>query len=136
MKKFLPILWAVACQPAPMVSEPGWTLDDGLQSDRYPGFSWLIEGELAGMPQPGRYGDLLDDLDFLADEGVALVVTVNQYPPDPSALEKVGLDGAYWPVEDMEAPQMEQLGANRTVGGGPFPSHARTVWMKFNRSAS
>jgi len=109
MMKFLPLLWAVACQPVPVTSEPGWTLEGGPQSDRFPGFSWLIQGELAGMPQPGRYGDLLDDLDFLADEGVTLVVTVNEYPPAESALEKVGLDGAYWPVEDMHAPQMNQL---------------------------
>ncbi len=49
-------------------------------------FSFVIEGELAGMAFPGRFADLYEDLTFLRRQGVAAIVSLTEYPVDQRAV--------------------------------------------------
>jgi atypical dual specificity phosphatase len=66
------------------------------------GFSFVDE-TLAGMPQP-----YVDDLPFLADQGLALLVSAREVPMDPALLEPWGIDGLHLPIEDFTPPTLEQ----------------------------
>lgn len=73
------------------------------------GFSWLIPGRLAGMPRPGRNGSIGADVEFLAERGITLVVTLTEepLPGDPFSLRSIEL--LHLPVPDFSAPTIEQL---------------------------
>jgi atypical dual specificity phosphatase len=73
------------------------------------GFSWVIAGELAGMPRPGGQRPLEQDLDFIAGEGIDLLVSLTERPPDPSLLDDRGIALLHLPVDDFSAPRLEQL---------------------------
>ena len=53
-----------------------------------PGFSWVVEGELAAMPLPGRRGPLAEDLSFLHQQGVRILISLTELPPDRAAVEE------------------------------------------------
>lgn len=74
------------------------------------GFSFVDE-VLAGMPQPGRTAPLADDLAFLVDQEIALLVSLTEEPTDPLALEAVGMDLLHLPIEDFTPPTLEQQAA-------------------------
>jgi atypical dual specificity phosphatase len=91
------------------------------------GFSWVIEDQVAGMPRPGGRRPLEQDLAFLRDQGVDVLVSLTENPVDPEALGKHGMEGLHIPVADFHAPTQEQLdlyvssvmgftGAGRQVG--------------------
>ena len=50
------------------------------------GFSWIVRGELAAMPIPGRYRSLDQDAAFLEQEGIRLLVSLTEEPPDRHTL--------------------------------------------------
>ena len=77
------------------------------------GFSWVIEGELAGMPKPGTsisvaegrgQTELERDLQFLDAEGVRAVVSLTLEPLEESAVRSAGLDFLHLPIPDLEPP--------------------------------
>lgn len=74
-------------------------------------FSFVIPGRLAGMARPGRYNPLPQDLDFLRAQGIRALVSVTEYPLDIKAVEAAGFDYLHLPVEDYEAPTLEQVEA-------------------------
>jgi atypical dual specificity phosphatase len=74
-----------------------------------PGFSWIVEGELAGMPQPGQTRSLDEDLSFLQQQGIDLLVSLTEDPLDPAALSERDLDSLHIPIPDFTAPSMEQM---------------------------
>lgn len=75
----------------------------------YPGFYWMVEGELAGMPRPGPT-DVSADLAFLADEmQLDLLVSANLEPPEPLAVEAAGMDHLHLPIEDFQPPTQLQI---------------------------
>jgi atypical dual specificity phosphatase len=65
-------------------------------------FSWLVEGEVAGMARPDP-----SDADRLRDLGINALVSLTRRPPffDPP----VGLTILHLPVSDMTPPTQEQL---------------------------
>jgi atypical dual specificity phosphatase len=71
------------------------------------GFSFVDE-IAAGMPQPGRTVPLEDDLAFLVDEGIALLVSLTTVPTDPLAVEAAGMDFLHLPIVDMQPPTLDQ----------------------------
>jgi atypical dual specificity phosphatase len=73
------------------------------------GFSWLVEGELAAMPLPGRHRDLAVDAEFLRMEGVRTLVSLTETPPDAGVLAAYGIAEVHIPVRDFTAPTLEQM---------------------------
>jgi atypical dual specificity phosphatase len=66
------------------------------------GFSWVIEGELAGMARPGLMTDLEADLSCLVQVGVGSVVSLTEAPLDMCG----PLDVLHVPIEDMSPPSI------------------------------
>jgi atypical dual specificity phosphatase len=75
-----------------------------------PGFSWVIEGELAGMPRPGGVRALEEDLRFLSEQGIDVLVSLTETPTDPQAVADKGIELLHLPVVDFTAPTQQQLG--------------------------
>ena len=73
------------------------------------GFSWLVDGELAAMPQPGRHRDLAVDVDFLRMEGVRTIVSLTETPPAADVLAAAEISQVHIPVRDFTAPTLEQM---------------------------
>jgi len=87
---------------APVTSdEPSTTSMDG--------FSWLVEGELAAMPLPGRNRDLAVGAEFLRMEGVRTLVSLTETPPDAEVLAASDIAQVHIPVHDFTAPTLEQM---------------------------
>lgn len=80
-----------------------------LEDAKMPGFSWVIDGKIAGMPRPGGRRALDEDVLFLQDQGVEVVVSLTEVPVDPAALKAHGIEGLHLPVEDFHPPTQDQL---------------------------
>ena len=72
-------------------------------------FSFVIEGELAGMAYPGRFGDVRSDLTFLQGQGVGAIVSLTEYPLDERTVAAYGFEYLHLPVPDYHPPTMEQM---------------------------
>ena len=115
------LLLACACDPA--VSPPGARgpddtggaigptdpIDGGAGTLPYTmsGFSF-VDDLAAGMPRPGSRVALEVDLGFLAEQDLALLVSLTVDPIDPHQLRSFGLDAMHLPIEDFHAPTLEQ----------------------------
>ena len=71
----------------------------------YNRFRWLIEGRVAGAPHPeiGNDGGLLAVADFLREQGVGAIITLQEAPlmPDPTTL---GFRYLFHQTDDLHAP--------------------------------
>jgi atypical dual specificity phosphatase len=72
-------------------------------------FSWVVDDRLAGMAQPGVIARLADDLAYLAEQDITLLVSLTENVLDPQALSAAGLETLHIPVKDFTAPTQEQL---------------------------
>ncbi len=72
-------------------------------------FSWVVDGELAGMARPGSTAALDDELAALAACGVGLLVSLTVEPTSPGAASAHGVEVLHLPVEDFTAPTQDQL---------------------------
>jgi atypical dual specificity phosphatase len=73
------------------------------------GFSWIVQGELAAMPLPGRDRPLEQDVAYLDQEGIRVLVSLTDDPPDGTVLESRGIDQEHIPVQDFTPPTLEQM---------------------------
>jgi atypical dual specificity phosphatase len=73
------------------------------------GFSWVVDKQVAGLPRPGSKRPLDQDLRFLRDQGVDVLVTLTEKPLDAQALSQHGIESLHIPVPDYHAPTQEQL---------------------------
>jgi atypical dual specificity phosphatase len=71
-------------------------------------FSFVIEGELAGMAFPGRFADLHEDLTFLRRQGVGAIVSLTEYPLDQRTVEYAGFQYLHLPILDYHPPTLDQ----------------------------
>lgn len=71
------------------------------------GFSWIIEGEIGGMPRPGLAQDEL--WRWLSSQGVRLVVSLTEAPPDKDLMAKYNIESLHLPVPDFTAPRQDDL---------------------------
>ena len=74
-----------------------------------PGFSWVVEAKLAGMPLPGGTRSLNQDLEYLKTQRISLLISLTEQPIDSAVLEALGIDALHLPVPDFHAPTLEQL---------------------------
>ena len=70
------------------------------------GFSWIVEGELAAMPVPGRTRPLAEDTDYLESRGIRTVISLTENPP---SFEKTSIRQVRIPVADFTAPTLQQM---------------------------
>lgn len=94
-----------ACQGAP----DGATNGASEARTVMKGFSWVIDNQVAGMPRPGSTRPLDEELLFLREQGVDVLVSLTEKPVDPEALRRHGIEGKHIPVPDFHAPTQEQL---------------------------
>ncbi|MBK9975356.1 MAG: dual specificity protein phosphatase family protein [Planctomycetes bacterium] len=73
------------------------------------GFSWVVEGEIAGMARPhGRDQGLWP---WLAQQGIKLIVSLTTSAPDANVLASLGMDLLHVPIEDFSAPSAPEIEA-------------------------
>jgi atypical dual specificity phosphatase len=97
---------AVEVQPAPNVNAS--PVDPRLVPPTQ-GFSWIVPGELAAMPLPGRDRPLEQDAAFLEQEGIHVLVSLTENPPDSEVLASYAIDQEHIPVQDYTPPTLEQM---------------------------
>jgi len=73
------------------------------------GFSWIVPGELAAMPLPGRDRPLEQDAAFLEQEGIRILVSLTENPPDSEELASRAIAQEHIPVQDYTPPTLEQM---------------------------
>ncbi len=69
-------------------------------------FSWLIEGEIAGMAKPASS---VNDFEFLREEGLEAIVSLSEIPLSEVLIEEFGFTVKHIPIRDFEAPTLEQI---------------------------
>ncbi len=69
-------------------------------------FSWLIEGEIAGMAKPASS---MYDFEFLKENGFEAIVSLTEFPLNKALIEEFGFSVKHIPVRDFEAPTLEQV---------------------------
>jgi atypical dual specificity phosphatase len=69
------------------------------------GFSWVERPHLAALAMPS----LADDLEWLRDQGIDILVSLTEYPPPRNWVNDAGLLGVHVPVPDMTPPTPRQL---------------------------
>jgi len=72
------------------------------------GFSWVVDRQLAGMPRPGIGNRLEDDLAFLKEQGIDLLVSLTEDVLDSSLLAEHEIESLHLPVPDFHPPTLEQ----------------------------
>lgn len=73
------------------------------------GFSWIVPGELAAMPLPGRNRPLDQDAAFLEQEGVRVLVSLTEETPDADVLASRAITQVHIPVQDYTPPTFKQI---------------------------
>ena len=96
----LPVV-ATSSDTAPPATEPP------AQAHGMTGFSF-IDVQVAGMPRPGSWAAEASDLQYIAEQEIALLVTLTEEPMSDAALAEAGLVGLHLPIEDFHAPTLEQ----------------------------
>jgi len=86
-------------------------------------FSWVLDGQLAGMARPGTTHPLEQELAALHACDVALLVSLTPTPTSADEAGAAGLALLHLPVTDFTAPTQDQLGtfvdrARPTIAGG------------------
>ncbi|MCC7240126.1 MAG: dual specificity protein phosphatase family protein [Planctomycetia bacterium] len=69
-------------------------------------FSWVIEGEIAGMARPIS---LVSDLEFLKDNGIEAIVSLTELPLHKTFIEEFGFEYKHIPVVDLTSPTQGQI---------------------------
>ncbi len=69
-------------------------------------FSWLIEGEIAGMAKPASS---VNDFEFLREKGFEAIVSLSEIPLSEVLIEEFGFTVKHIPIRDFEAPTLEQI---------------------------
>ncbi len=93
------------------------------------GFSWVVPGELAAMPLPGRDRSLDQDAAFLEQEGIRLLVSLTEETPDRRTLRSHSIEQVHIPVPDFTAPSLAQMAEfvalveDSVVSGDPVGVH-------------
>lgn len=71
-------------------------------------FYWALRGHLAGLPRPGIFQDVSDDLDALERVKITTLVTLEEWESVPrEEVERRGIELIHFPIVDMQAPSVE-----------------------------
>ncbi len=64
-------------------------------------FSWIITGKLAGMERPGLFSGLEDDLKFLKDAGIDIIINLEEH-----FINYNGFEVKHIPINNFKAPKL------------------------------
>jgi atypical dual specificity phosphatase len=96
-----PLTWmAPAVVPAPRVRAPG------VRGRGPRGFTWIVDGRLAGTPWPGIVAPVNDDLRALCDAGVTYLISFTEIEFPKDTLEPYQISSTHLPMPDMEVPSL------------------------------
>ena len=93
----------------PEVSATGDSAMNNVAVSTSAGFSWIVPGELAAMPVPGRDRSLDQDATFLEQEGIRVLVSLTEEPPDADTLAAHSIEQAHLPIQDYAPPTLDQM---------------------------
>lgn len=71
------------------------------------GFTWIVDGVLAGTPLPGLLTQVADDLRDLHDTGVTHLLSLTEVPFPAEIAQAFGISCSALPMPDMAAPSMD-----------------------------
>jgi atypical dual specificity phosphatase len=81
-----------------------------MSSNRGPSrFGWILPDQLAGSARPGRYASLQDDLAFLHDQGIRVIISLLESTLNLEDYRREGFEPHHFPVEDFSAPTLQQV---------------------------
>jgi atypical dual specificity phosphatase len=63
----------------------------------------FVQDTLAGLARPR-----VEDLPFLVEQKIAVLISLTTIPPDPAAVLAAGIEPVHLPIEDFCAPTYEQ----------------------------
>jgi atypical dual specificity phosphatase len=92
------------------------------------GFSF-VDARVAGMPMPGGFGSIEDDLAYVADQGVGLLFSLTEESVSVDVAEAAGLRVVHLPIPDFQAPTHQQqvdfvaAAEAQIAAGGAFGVH-------------
>lgn len=69
-------------------------------------FSWLIEGEVAGMARPSSSRS---DFEFFKDNGIEAIVSLSETPLDQDLVDEFCFRVIHIPIKDFATPSLEQI---------------------------
>jgi atypical dual specificity phosphatase len=78
-------------------------------------FTWIVPGELAVMPAPGRDRSLEKDAAFLEQNGIQILVSLTQEAPDAGTLNSHSIEQRHIPIQDYAPPTMQQMNEFTTI---------------------
>jgi atypical dual specificity phosphatase len=87
-------------------------------------FSWLIQGEIAGMARPLS---IVADLEFLKDNGIEAIVSLTQFPLHKTLIEEFGFEYKHIPVPDFTSPTQDQIEEFLSFANGLISSKKKIV---------
>lgn len=87
-------------------------------------FSWIIEGEIAGMARPVS---VVSDLEFLKDNGIEAIVSLTELPLHKTFIEEFGFEYKHIPVADLTSPTQGQIDEFVTFVNNLKSSKKKTV---------
>ncbi len=97
--------------PAPEVKASPQEETAGISDE----FTWIVPGELAVMPAPGRDRSLEKDAAFLEQNGIQILVSLTQEAPDAGTLNSHSIEQRHIPIEDYAPPTMQQMNEFTTM---------------------
>lgn len=72
-------------------------------------FFWFIDGSVAGMERPGSYRGLDEDLAFLKESGIGIIISLTLAPLERAAAEDGDFELFHIPLPDGSAPGIDQI---------------------------
>ncbi len=75
-----------------------------------PGFSWVIDGELAGMAHPeGSWTPLAEVLEALSAIGIGGIVSLSERPLEAKTVSEGGFVYLHAPIPDFGVPRLDTI---------------------------
>jgi len=68
-------------------------------------FSWLIEGEIAGMARPAS----VNTFEILKDNDIGAIVSLSEFSLSKGLIEEFGFEVKHIPLKDFSAPSIKQI---------------------------
>jgi atypical dual specificity phosphatase len=72
-------------------------------------FGWILPGQLAGSGRPGRYRSIGEDLAFLRDQGIQVIISLLETTLNLQDYLRESFEPHHFPVEDFTAPTIAQV---------------------------
>ncbi len=69
-------------------------------------FSWLIEGEIAGMARPASS---VNTFEILKDHDIGAIVSLSEFSLSKGLIEEFGFEVKHIPLKDFSTPSIKQI---------------------------